>query len=68
MKIDEHNEFPGETVKFTESSRDKEPQTHGILGPSSVFRGSVCSARERATQIQEEKEKTLLRLEHLKQF
>ena len=54
MKIDETNEYPGETVKYSESSRSKEnldQNPHSILEVNHIFKGSICSARTRAKQI-----------------
>ena len=72
MKIDENNEHPGETVKYTESSnrsKDKLDATpHGILGPKNFVKGSVCSARARAKQIEEERTKSRIRFEQLRRY
>ena len=68
MKIDERVEYHDETVRYSATSRYKDPAANSRQSAKNFSKGSVCSAREREAQILQEHANTLKRIENMKQL
>ena len=66
MRIDERVEYRDETVRYSATSRYKDPTSNGRQSGKNFSIGSVCTAREREAQILQEQVNTLKRIENMK--